>query len=150
MDAGDLVSLFAVAWGSLSNNGSASPAGSFGTIMERRLVHRILYVAGILLLTVCIGTIGFSLIEHWGAFDAFYMTVTTMTTVGYQEIRPLSRTGRIFNSFVIFFGVSAMFFAVGAVTQTMIELDTRIAAGDFLIVLGDKPSLNALEKSLNR
>jgi voltage-gated potassium channel len=91
--------------------------------MERRLVHRILFVAGILLFTVCIGTIGFSLVEHWGAFDAFYMTLTTMTTVGYQEIRPLSRTGRIFNSFVIFFGVSAMFFAVGAVTQTIIELE---------------------------
>jgi voltage-gated potassium channel len=91
--------------------------------MNRRLVHRTLFVAGILLITVCIGTVGFSLIEHWGAFDAFYMTLTTITTVGYQEVRPLSRTGRIFNSFVIFFGVSAMFFAVGAVTQTIIELE---------------------------
>jgi len=42
--------------------------------------------------------------------------------VGYQEIHPLSRAGRIFNSFLIFFGVSAMFFAVGAMTQTIIEL----------------------------
>ena len=73
--------------------------------------------------TVCIGTIGFSLIEHWGIFDAFYMTLTTITTVGYQEVRPLNQTGRIFNSFVIFFGVTAMFFAVGAVTQTIIELE---------------------------
>jgi len=90
--------------------------------MDRRLVHRTLLVAGILFITICVGTIGFSLIEHWGTFDAFYMTLTTITTVGYQEVRPLSRAGRVFNSFVIFFGVSAMFFAVGAMTQTIIEL----------------------------
>src|SRR3954469_10438090 len=91
--------------------------------MDRRLVRRTLFVAGILLITVGIGTTGFCLIEHWGIFDAFYMTLTTITTVGYQEVRPLSRAGRAFNSFVIFFGVSAMFFAVGAVTQTIIELE---------------------------
>lgn len=91
--------------------------------MDRRLLRRTLFVASILFITVCAGTIGFSLIEHWGTFDAFYMTLTTITTVGYQEVRPLSRTGRIFNSFVIFFGVTAMFFAVGAVTQTIIELE---------------------------
>ena len=91
--------------------------------MDRRLVHRSLFVAGILFITLCIGTIGFSLIEHWEIFDAFYMTLTTITTVGYQEIRPLSRAGRVFNSFIIFFGVSAMFFAVGAMTQTIIEME---------------------------
>lgn len=92
-------------------------------LMDARLVRRILFVAGILLITVGIGTTGFCLIEHWGVFDAFYMTLTTITTVGYQEVRPLSHTGRVFNSFLIFFGVSAMFFAVGAVTQTIIELE---------------------------
>src|SRR5947209_1109978 len=91
--------------------------------IDRRLLRRTLFVASILVLTLCIGTAGFSLIEHWGLFDAFYMTLTTITTVGYQEVRPLGRSGRVFNSFVIFFGVSAMFFAVGAVTQTIIELE---------------------------
>ena len=91
--------------------------------MDRRLVRRTFFVCGIILITLCVGTIGFSLIEGWGVFDAFYMTLTTITTVGYQEVRPLDRAGRVFNSFVIFFGVSAMFFAVGAVTQTIIELE---------------------------
>ncbi|MDQ6665221.1 MAG: potassium channel protein, partial [Acidobacteriota bacterium] len=45
--------------------------------------------------------------------------------VGYQEVHPLSRAGRIFNSVLILFGVSAMFFAVGAVTQTIIELELQ-------------------------
>jgi voltage-gated potassium channel len=91
--------------------------------MDRRLIHRTLFVATILLLTLGIGTVGFSLIEGWGTFEAFYMTLMTITTVGYQELHRLSHTGRVFNSFVIFFGVSTMFFAVGAMTQTIIELE---------------------------
>jgi voltage-gated potassium channel len=51
------------------------------------------------------------------------MTLTTITTVGYQEVHPLNGAGRAFNSFLILFGVSAMFVSVGAVTQTIIELE---------------------------
>src|SRR5579864_6726683 len=93
--------------------------------MDRRLVRRVVFVAGLLLLTLVIGTIGFWLIEGYSPFDAFYMTLITITTVGYEELRPLSRAGRIFNSFLILFGVSAMFFSVGAVTQTIIEMELR-------------------------
>ena len=41
----------------------------------------------------------------------------------YQEVHPLTHAGRIFNSFLILFGVSVMFFSVGAITQTIIELE---------------------------
>jgi voltage-gated potassium channel len=75
-----------------------------------------------ILTTLTIGTIGFTLVEGWPAFDAFYMTLTTMTTVGYMEVHPLSRAGRIFNSFLIFFGVSTIFVAIGAMTQSIIEI----------------------------
>ena len=93
--------------------------------MNSRLLRRALLIAGTLLTMLCLGTVGFCLIEGYGAFDAFYMTLITITTVGYQEVRPLSHAGRVFNSFVIFFGVSAMFFAVGALTQTVIELELQ-------------------------
>src|SRR5579884_170311 len=93
--------------------------------MNRRLVRRALIIAGLLLITLCVGTAGFALIEGWGWFDAFYMTLTTITTVGYQEVHPLDRAGRIFNSFVIFFGVSAVLFAIGSMTQTIIELELQ-------------------------
>jgi voltage-gated potassium channel len=63
------------------------------------------------------------LIEHYPVFDAFYMTLTTVTTVGYAEIRGLSHAGRVFNSFLILFGVTTIFLAVGAMTQTAIELE---------------------------
>ena len=42
------------------------------------------------------GTVGYVLIEGWPAWDAFYMTVTTITTVGYREVHELSRAGQVF------------------------------------------------------
>src|SRR3989442_4526876 len=93
--------------------------------MERRLARRVLLIAGILLLTIVGGTVGFRAIEGYSLFDAFDITLITISTVGYKELRPLSRAGRTFNSFLIFFGVTAMFFAVGAMTQTIIELELR-------------------------
>src|ERR1700684_1698957 len=91
--------------------------------MPKRLVRRVLFTAGLLCIALVGGTTGFVLIEGYSWFDAFYMALTTITTVGYQELRPLSRSGRIFNSFLIFFGVGAMFLAIGAMTQTIIELE---------------------------
>lgn len=93
--------------------------------MYRRVVSRVVLIAGLLAITLCIGTIGFRLIEGYSFFDAFYMTLITITTVGYQEVHPLTHAGRMFNSFLILFGVSAMFFAVGAMTQTIIELELQ-------------------------
>jgi voltage-gated potassium channel len=91
--------------------------------MDARLLRRAVLIASLLGLTVCLGTFGFQIIEGYSFFDAFYMTVTTITTVGYQELKPLSVPGRVFNSFLILFGVTAMFFCVGAMTQTIIELE---------------------------
>lgn len=87
------------------------------------LPRRLALIAIAVLLTLAFGTIGFIAIEGYPVFDAFYMTLTTITTVGYGEIRALSQAGRIFNSFLIFFGVTVMLLAVGAMTQTVIELE---------------------------
>ena len=87
------------------------------------LRRRLFLIAIALALVLAGGTIGFMWIEHYPVFDAFYMTLTTVTTVGYAEIRALSHAGRVFNSFLIFFGVTTIFLAVGAMTQTLIELE---------------------------
>src|SRR4029453_15779381 len=42
------------------------------------------------------GTLGYMVIEGWSAWDAFYMTVITITTVGYREVHQLSRAGEVF------------------------------------------------------
>ena len=88
-----------------------------------RLVRRFVLTAFVVVLTLAFGTVGFVVIEGFPLFDAFYMTLITMTTVGYSEIHPLSHAGRVFNSFLILFGVSTIFIAIGAVTQTVIELE---------------------------
>jgi voltage-gated potassium channel len=98
--------------------------------LDRRILRRVVLLAALLALTLFIGTLGFSLIEGYSRFDAFYMTLITITTVGYQEVHPLSHAGRIFNSFLILFGVSAMFFSVGAVTQTIIEMQLEDRYGE--------------------
>jgi voltage-gated potassium channel len=94
-----------------------------------RLTRRFLLILVAILATLLIGTVGFTTIEHYPPFDAFYMTLTTMTTVGYMEIHPLSHIGRVFNSFLIFFGVTTIFIAIGAMTQSIIELEFGDAIG---------------------
>jgi len=88
-----------------------------------RFRRRLALIAISILAILAFGTAGFVLIEHYPLFDAFYMTLITITTVGYGEVHPLSHAGRVFNSFLMFFGVTVMFLAVGAVTQTVIELE---------------------------
>lgn len=51
------------------------------------------------------GTAGYMFIEGWNAWDAFYMTMITVTTVGYREVHPLSRAGEAFTTVVLGVGV---------------------------------------------
>ena len=94
-----------------------------------RLARRLVLILLAIVVTLSIGTVGFVMIEHFPPFDAFYMTLITMTTVGYAEIHPLSHAGRVFNSFLIFFGVTTIFIAMGFMTQTIIELEFGDAIG---------------------
>ena len=92
------------------------------------------------------GTIGFSVIDGYPPFDAFYMTLITVSTVGYEEIHRLSRAGRVFNSFLIFFGVITMFFAIGAMTQSIVELEL----GEYFGKRRTRRMIEKLEKSFHR
>jgi len=94
-----------------------------------RLVRRLLYILLAIAATLAIGTVGFTVIDHYPPFDAFYMTLITLTTVGYDEIHPLSHAGRVFNCFLIIFGVTTIFIAIGAMTQTIIEREFGEAIG---------------------
>lgn len=87
------------------------------------LSRRFAFLGASILFVLVLGTVGFSLIEHWPVFDAFYMTLITITTVGYSELSGLSRAGRVFNILVMGIGVTTIFLAVGLVTQTAIELE---------------------------
>jgi voltage-gated potassium channel len=87
------------------------------------LKWRFLLVGGVLLSAAMIGTIGFHLIEGWPLFDAFYMTLMTLTTVGYGEVRPLSFYGRLFASFVMLAGVATVFVSFAVLGDALLRLE---------------------------
>ncbi|HEY3927035.1 MAG TPA: potassium channel protein [Candidatus Koribacter sp.] len=94
-----------------------------------KALHNLRLILAGLVLIVLAGTAGFHYIEHWSWFDGFYMTLTTLTTIGYGETHPLSHTGRIFNSFLIFFGVGTLFLAIGSLTQALLEFELQSVFG---------------------
>lgn len=87
--------------------------------------NRVVITLSLLALTLLGSTIGYALIEGWSLLDSLYMTVITLTTVGFGEINPLSPAGRIFTIFVILGGI-------GVVTYGVSSLGELVAAGELL------------------
>lgn len=68
-----------------------------------------------------VGTAGFYLIEGWRLLDALYMTVITISTVGFMEVHPLSDQGRVFSILLIVVGVGGMMYGLTVLFQILIE-----------------------------
>jgi voltage-gated potassium channel len=92
------------------------------------LRHLIIAIIVILILLFA-GTAGYHLLEGWPLFDALYMTVITITTVGYGEVHQLSKQGRIFTVFLIMSGFGGMGYVLGSIVQTFIAGQIRMALG---------------------
>ena len=87
-----------------------------------RLLKRKLILAGILIfLILSFGTIGYMSIEKWGFLDSLYMTVITLTTVGYEETHRLSTHGRIFTIILAISGVGTVLYTLGIGAQFVLE-----------------------------
>lgn len=67
------------------------------------------------------GVIGYMLIEGWPFLDALFMTIITITTVGYAEVHPLTNSGQLFSIFLMVGGVGGALYALTAVVEYMIE-----------------------------
>ncbi len=91
--------------------------------------QRIIPPAGVIILVISFGTAGYALLEGWGLFDSLYMTIITLTTVGYEEVHRLSATGRVFTIILILTGVGAMFYALGVGARVLIEGEIRDILG---------------------
>jgi len=79
-----------------------------------------LVVVGAIVAVVIIGTIGFMSIEGWSVLDSLYMTITTIFTVGFGEVHPLSRAGSIFTILLILGGVGTILYGIGAMVEFVI------------------------------
>jgi voltage-gated potassium channel len=66
-----------------------------------------------------IGTIGYHFIENWDLLESFYMTIITVSTTGFKEVRPLSDAGRIFTIGLILAGLIFLFYSVGILTTAL-------------------------------
>lgn len=86
------------------------------------VIRRVALLAAVVAATVAIGMAGYMWIDKASAFDAFYMALITMTTVGYGETVPLSHAGRVFNSIFLLLSTSVLFIGFGLLAATMVEL----------------------------
>jgi voltage-gated potassium channel len=92
--------------------------------LKRPLPHplrRFRLPAALLAVVIVYGMLGYMLIEGWNLLDAFYMTIITISTVGYSEVQKLSDAGRIFTSTLIVVGVGTMLYGFGVFAETLTD-----------------------------
>jgi voltage-gated potassium channel len=70
---------------------------------------------------VAIGTLGYMAIEGWSFSDALFMAATTITTVGFGEVRPLSERGRLFTILLLLVGLAALWCALSTLVSVALE-----------------------------
>lgn len=93
--------------------------------MRFRLARSAVLLAGV----VAFGTLGYRLIETASWWDSFYMTVITLTTVGYGEVFPLSRAGEVFTVLLLASGLGLFLLVATEVGRSVVEGEVRQVLG---------------------
>ena len=86
-----------------------------------RQFRRIYYFLLLLLVVITGGTLGFMIIEEWSLIDSLYMTIITVSTVGFGEVSELSDYGKLFTAFLIIFSFGTFAYAVSAITVYVVN-----------------------------
>lgn len=86
-------------------------------IKRLKLFSRLILPIGMLVLTILFGTAGYMVVESFSFLEAMYMTVITISTVGFTEVRPLSESGRIFTIFLILVNLGLFTYFVTLLTR---------------------------------
>ena len=94
---------------------------------------------GLLIFWVIVGALGFKAIEGWTMVDSFYMSIITISTVGFGEVHPLSPGGRLFASFMIVLGLGTALYTLSRVGQLILE-------GELYEILGRRKMKQELDK----
>lgn len=117
--------------------------------MERRLrvtvatiPPNLVRAAALLILLPLAGTGGYMLVEGWNFMDALYMTVITITTIGFHEVQPLDDEGRVFTMALAVAGVGTIFYALVSVAQFLLE-------GELATLLGVRRMRGKIESLRN-
>jgi len=91
--------------------------------------RRIYFAVALVTVLIIAGTVGYIVIEKMSPLDALYMTVITITTVGYNEVKPLDNAGRFFTMGLIMTGVGTAFYLLSAITETVVGGQLRELLG---------------------
>jgi voltage-gated potassium channel len=100
--------------------GVASPIARQQPVGARVGSSHIRLWIGLVLAAVVVGTLGYVVIEGWPPLDALYMTVITVTTVGYREVGALGAAGRVWTMLLAVVGVGLLFGFVGVVAESLV------------------------------
>jgi voltage-gated potassium channel len=84
---------------------------------SKKLRYSLLMLIGI----IALGTCGYYFVEHMPLFEAFYMTIITLSTVGFSEVIPLSQTGRSITVIIIILGISVGAYTIGMLVRALVE-----------------------------
>lgn len=92
------------------------------------IIKRIFYAISMLMMLIAAGTLAYVYFEGFNFWDALYMTVITISTVGFKEVNPLSLKGRIITMLLIILGVGLLFYTLGTAIEYFFGglLQTRI------------------------
>lgn len=93
--------------------------------MDVSAEKKLKWVFLILAIVISYGTIGYTIVEGWSLLDSLYMTVITLSTVGFGEVHKLSYTGKIFTISLVVLGVAGAAYTIGVIGQFIIEGELR-------------------------
>jgi len=94
-----------------------------------RLQKRLALIGSLFLAVFSAGTAAFMLVEGWPFLDALYMTTITLSTVGFQEVHPLTTGGRLVAMALILGGTGSLAYGLSVVTAFIIEGELRDVLG---------------------
>jgi len=94
-------------------------------MLQRLNINRLILAVVLTVSSLVIGMTGFTYIEHYGPIDAFFMTVTTVATVGFGAIHTFSEAGRLFVSFYILYNLVVVAYLVSAFSAFIFDGELR-------------------------
>ena len=111
-------------------------------LLNYKYFAKVYYAIFLLILIIFIGTIGFMIVEGWTFFESFYMTIITISTVGFNEVHSMSDAGKLFTSFLIITSFGTFAYAVSAITS-------YIVGGEYIQYFREYKTLKKVETMEN-